>query len=148
MRKNIIERLTNLAISNNSIIHLDLYDTDKVYLMNEFLFSILITKFYGQNEDLFYLPNNIKIKIEIPNGIIDFIEKFPILTLFTSTKLTINKLDPLIVPMELTSNIQIVANYIKAFNEKIIDKKDLYIDKVSSSYDQERPTRHRDLHEW
>ena len=45
-RKNIIERLTNLKITNNSIIHLDLYDTDQVDLMLEFLFSILITKIY------------------------------------------------------------------------------------------------------
>ena len=86
--------------------------------MLEFLFSILITKIYEKNEELFYLPNNIKIKIEIPNGFFYFIEKFPILTLFPSTQLTIYRLEPLIVPMELTSNIQIFGIILKLLMEK------------------------------
>ena len=38
--------------------------------MTEFLFSMLITKLYGKNEDIFYLPKDIEIKIEIPNGFV------------------------------------------------------------------------------
>ena len=67
-REEVIERLKNLSINNNSIIHLDLYDTDQNDLMKEFLFSILITKLYGHDEDIFYLPKEIGIKVEIPNG--------------------------------------------------------------------------------
>ena len=121
-REEVIERLKNLNINNDSIIHLDLYDTDQNDLMMEFLFSILITKLYGQNEDIFYLPKEVGIKVEIPNGFIDFISKFPILKLFVNHKLLIKELPPLIVPKDsLTNNIQIVANYLKDFkNNKMI----------------------------
>ena len=131
-RKDIIRRLKKLQITDNCGIHLDLYDTDKTDLMLEFLFSILITKFYGQNEDIYYLPNNFEIKVEIPNGFINFIEKFPILSLFHIEELKIKELAPLIVSNQLTSNEQIVANYLKALNDKTIDDNDLYIEGISS----------------
>ena len=130
-REDIIERLKNLVIPNNSLLHLDLYDTEQTALMTEFLFSILITKLYGQNEDIFYLPKEIEIKIEIPNGFIDFMKKFPILTLFPTKAYTIKKLEPLIVPKQIDSNIQVVANYLKALEDKTIDTKDLFFDKIT-----------------
>ena len=131
-REEVIERLKNLSINNDSIIHLDLYDTDQNDLMMEFLFSILITKLYGTNEDIFYLPKEVGIKVEIPNGFIDYISKFPILKLFHNNKLLIKNLPPLIVPTDnLTNNIQIVANYLKDFNEGKIDNTDLYFEKIT-----------------
>ena len=130
-REDIVTRLKNLKISKDSVLHLDLYDTDQTDLMMEFLFSILITKIYGQNEDIFYLLSEIDIKIEIPNGFIDFLQKFPILTLFKVTKLSINNLAPLIIENDVNSNVQIVANYLKALKNNIINEKDLYFDKIS-----------------
>ena len=132
-RKDIIRRLKNLEISNNCAIHLDLYDTDEIDLMMEFLFSILITKVYGQNEDIFYLPKDIEIKIEIPNGFIRFMEKFPILTLFPSQKLKLENLAPLIVSNDISSNVQVVANYLKALKDNILDTKDLYFESISDN---------------
>jgi hypothetical protein len=66
-REDIIRRLKKLKVNSYCVIHIDLYDTDQTSLMIEFLFSILITRFYGQSEDVFYLSKNIPIKIEIPN---------------------------------------------------------------------------------
>jgi hypothetical protein len=123
--QDLIRRLKELQITSNCVIHLDLYDTDQISLMMDFLFSLLITRFYGQNEDIFYLSKNIQIKIEIPNSFIDFFEKFPILSLFNIKEMKISNLYPLIVPKELDSNIQIVANYLKSLKEKKIDEYDL-----------------------
>jgi hypothetical protein len=128
--ENIIKRLKEINLKNE-FLHLDLYNTDQVALMNEFLFSILIIRFYGQNEDIFYLSKNIQIKVEIPNTFIDFLEKFPILTLFKTRELTISQLPPLIVPQELDSNIQLVANYLKALKENKINTKDLIFPKIT-----------------
>ena len=131
-RKNIIERLKKLKIEKNSGLHLDLYDTDEIDLLNEFLFSLLITKIYGQNEDIFYFPTDLEIKIEIPNTFINFLEKFQILNLFHQEKLYLDKLDPLNVPTDLTSNVQVVANYIKALNEGMLDEKDIFFDTINN----------------
>ena len=99
--------------------------------MTEFLFSILITKLYGQNENIFFLSKDIEIKIEIPNGFIDFINKFSILKLFPSKKYLIQSLPSLIVPKDIKDNIQIVSNYLKALNEEKIDSTDLYIEGIT-----------------
>ena len=88
-RKDVINRLKKIndLIYNHkkaaqSIVHLDLYDSKQVDLMKDFLYSFLITKLYGQNENLFYLSKDIEIKIEIPNGFVNFFLKFPILSMF------------------------------------------------------------------
>ena len=71
----------------------------------EVLFSILIKRFYGQNEEIFYLPKNIPIKVEIPNTFINFLENFPFLYLFNIKELSIKNLAPLIVPQDTNSKL-------------------------------------------
>ena len=130
-RDNIIDRLKILNIKDNSVIHLDLYDTDNVSLMDEFLFSFLILRYYGKDEDVFYLPKNIEVKIEIPNSFINIIEKFQILKLFKIKEMKISNLSPLIVSKEIDSNIQIVANYLKCLKENKISDYDLIIPNIT-----------------
>ena len=126
-QEGILYRLENLKMDDNFVLHLDLYDSDKTNSMMDFLFSILITRFYGQNEDIFFLPMKIEIKIEIPNTFINFFEKFPILNLFSIKEMKISTLAPLIVPPDITNNIEIVANYLVALNENKINEYDLII---------------------
>ena len=80
--KKIQEILNKIKEPKNTIIHLDLYDTEQKYLMNEFLFSFLITKFYTNYENIISISNDIRINIEIPNEFIDFIEKYKIIKFF------------------------------------------------------------------
>ena len=119
------ERLKLLNYDNNTVIHLDLFDTEQIELMLEFLFSILITKIYKYKENIFYISKIAEIKIEIPNNFIDFFAKFPILTLFKKTELTINNLAPLIVSKDLISNEQLVSNYLREYRDDKLFKEDL-----------------------
>ena len=48
-------------------IHLDLLESKDISLINEFLFSFLITKFYNYKDSIIYVPKDIDIYIEIPN---------------------------------------------------------------------------------
>jgi len=129
----ILERLKNLYLKNNSAIHVDLYDTEETKLMEKFLHFLLIKKSYGVNEDIINISKDIEIKIEIPNGYKDYFIVYPILTLFPSKKLSIKKLSPLVVRNEIYSNIQIVSNYLKALRNDEIDKIDLYFEKITPS---------------
>ena len=130
-REDIIKRLKELQIDRNCVLHLDLYNTDLIPLMMEFLFSILIARAYGQSEDIFFLSKEIQIKIEIPNTFIDFFKKFPILSLLPIKEIKITDLAPLIVPKELDSNIEVVANYLKALKEKKISEYDLIFPNIT-----------------
>ncbi len=78
-KKKINEEYTEF---NNVAIHLDIVETKEIDLINEFLFSFLITKFYTNNENIIYIPNNIKIYIEVPNSTEDYLSKFGILNAF------------------------------------------------------------------
>ena len=131
-REDIIKRLSELKIDSNCVLHLDLYNTDLISLMMEFLFSILITRFYGHDEDIFFLSKDIDIKVEIPNTFIDFFKKFQILSLFPIKNIKISDLAPLIIsPFQLDSNIEVVANYLKSIKEDKISKFDLIFPNIT-----------------
>ena len=131
IHEEIIEKLKYLKIDNNCILHLDLYNTDQIELMKEFLFSILINRFYGKNEDIFFLSKDISIKVEIPNTFIDFLETFKFLSLFPIKEIKILDLAPLIVPNNLDSNIQLVSNYLKAIEEDKLNNFDLIFPNIT-----------------
>ena len=139
-RRDVINRLkkieNQIRDEEKTVIHLDLYDSKRTDLMKDFLYSFLITKLYGQNENLFYLSKKVEIIIEIPCGFIDFFKKFPLLSMFKNkTEMKIANLPPLIVERNLDSNIQIVCNYLKLLKSGKLSDTDLIIDKVSLSRD-------------
>ena len=82
--ENILKKVKNIKKTS---IHLDLYETDDVSILNEFLFSFCFTKFYSNDENVLYIPINIKIYIEIPNCFNDFIDNYPILKYFKIDKI-------------------------------------------------------------
>ncbi len=97
---------------------MDLIETKEISLINEFLFSFLITKFYTNNENIIYIPNNIKIYIEVPNIFENYLKKFGILNAFNienivlgepkqnKTSNTTNILNISMLPLELESDIK------------------------------------------
>ena len=88
------ERKINVAI------HLDLYDNNKTSILNEFLFSFLITKFYSNNESIIYIPKDIEIFVEVPNCIEDFISKHSILYNFEMEYIRIDRIPNLYLSRE------------------------------------------------
>ena len=92
-------------------IHLDIFDSKDniVSVLNEFLFSFLITKFYSNNENFIYIPTNIEIFIEIPNCFKDFISNYGILKSFQKDDdmITIKNLPELNLP---NKKIQLFKN--------------------------------------
>ena len=129
----IIKRLKNAKIDNECILHLELQNTNQIDLMNEFLFSLSILRFYGRNDKIYFLPNNVEIKIEIPNEFIDYFKKFNVLDMFEQKKLSIKELDSLKVSGELGNEIQLVTDYLKILkNEKLNEPKseELILEKI------------------
>ena len=92
----------DFSMFNNIAIHLDLTETKEISLINEFLFSFLITKFYTDNENIIYIPNNIQIYVEVPNSPENYLKKFGILNVFTIENIKLGEL----LPLELESNIR------------------------------------------
>jgi len=99
----IIEKITD---QKNTVIHLDLYDTEQDYLLTDFLFSFLITKFYSYYENILSIPLDIQIFIEIPNEFYNFLDRYKILKYFIKK----NK-DPEIKLNSIKANFELSKEY-------------------------------------
>jgi hypothetical protein len=90
-RKEVIKRLIEFNIpqkeTSNYVIHFDLSETNLIELVKEILLKILILKKLDINEQIFYFGNELSIKIELPNGFYNYIDKFPILSLFQKNEI-------------------------------------------------------------
>ena len=126
-KEEILERFQKLDneknINNISdlLLHIDLYDTKQKSLMNDFLYFILVTKTFGNDNNIFHLSRNIKIYLEIPNSFIDMFEKFPILNLVqekNKIKLELKKLPKMIISDDIYSDERVVALFLKLLKEK------------------------------
>ena len=107
-------------------IHLDLYETRQESVLNEFLFSFLITKFYSNNENIIFIPTNIEIYVEIPNSFRGFINKYGILKFFKRDEdmIQIDNLPELALPEKTVNLLKKMLNLKdnKAFNKWIKGK--------------------------
>ena len=106
----------------NVAIHLDLTESKEPSIINEFLFSFLITKFYTNNENIIYIPKDIDIYIEIPNCFENFISQLGIINskIFTIENIEIDN-----IQLDLPDNIIDIFNKLSGFDssnkiEKII----------------------------
>ena len=90
-------------------IHLDLFESQELSIINEFLFSFLITKFYNNNENIIYIPKDIDIYIEIPNCFENYFSKFSILEIFNRKNIsTLSNLD---LPQDLIDIFNILLEF-------------------------------------
>ena len=124
-KENTLKRLQNLNrekkindADKKLLMHVDLYDTDQKSLMNDFLFFVLFTKLYGQDNNIFFLSKKIIIYLEIPNSFINFFDNYPILSIFPNKKLSRELLEELLVPDDISSEIKIVSLYLKLLKEE------------------------------
>ena len=119
-----IGKNTNGENKIKNAIHLDLIESEEINIINEFLFSFLITKFYISNETIIYIPKNIEIYIEIPNCFKDYLSQFDILNIFPRQNISLNQISKL----NLSPNIidifskKILLNTNKEIEEKFIKK--------------------------
>ena len=126
-RNEIMVRLKNLP--KKVYLHIDLLETNQMELIRDFLFSFLVNKCYIINDDIFYYGKDVVIRVEIPNSFTNYYFKYPILKFFNQIEYTDNNIPPFIITKEITSNIQIICNYLKIKNE--INQKDLFIPGIS-----------------
>jgi len=119
---------------NNVSIHLDIMVSEETSLINEFLFSFLVAKFYTNNGNIIYIPNNIKIYVEVPNSFENYLKKFGILNVFEIKNIALGELPEL----ELEEYIKQIFNRIigKSTNKEIEEFIKENIDIKKCSYHQ------------
>ena len=122
--KNLLKKIKDENFKDVAI-HLDLTESREKSIMNEFLFSFLITKFYSNSENIIYIPKDIFIYVEIPNCFEDYISKFNLLKIFKRDNITFETMPKYNYPSDMIEifkrMLEIDSNEkIKAFVEKHI----------------------------
>ena len=62
---------------------------------------------------MFYFSDDLKIKVELPYGFVDFFDLFPILRSFCKKEIKNDKLPPFVGDSAKDSSLQILVNYIR-----------------------------------
>ena len=127
-------------------IHLDLKETNEISIINEFLFSFLITKFYINSENIIYIPKDFEIYIEISNSFENYFSKLNILKKFELNNITIENIPKLDLPedtikffdenFKINSNQQIelfIKKYI-GFEKYSYDQIQIFIKLITSQF--------------
>ena len=118
---NLLKKITEDIEENNYksvAIHLDLIESQEINLINEFLFSFLITKFYTNNENIIFIPKDIDIYIEIPNCFENYISKFGILNDFHKENISFENKPKLDLPQD---TIDIFNKILKLNSKDLIE---------------------------
>ena len=114
----LLNKLKNDKYDYKSIaIHLDLTESEETSIINEFLFSFLITKFYINNENIIYVPKDIEIYIEIPNCFENYLSKFGILNIFKFENISLSEIPKLDLPQNMIDIFSLMLDY--KTNDKI-----------------------------
>ena len=116
---------------HNSLIHIDILenfnDKERILILKDFLFNILIFKYFHYKEDYFYIGNNLVIMVEAPSEFKNFFKNFNFLKIFTNCN--IGNI-PFQSKFNLQDNDQIICNYL-CLQDVIFENYDLYIDKIT-----------------
>ena len=110
------------------LLHINIYDIKNFDYINEFLFSLLFTKIFNNNEKIYVLKENIKIVIEIPFGFGDFLKKVPILKYFKPKEIKLEK-PPKINVTDKENNLKekcnLICSYLDYLDTKEINTRNL-----------------------
>ena len=112
-------------------IHLDLKESKETSIINEFLFSFLITKFYINNGNIIYIPKDIQIYIEIPNCFEDYLSKFGILNIFKLDNISLNNIPILDLPKDIINILSLILGFKSTKEIDNFIKENIQIEKYS-----------------
>jgi len=137
--ENLLDKINEEINKNNKkyddiAVHLDLTESQETSIINEFFFSLLISKFYSNSENIIYIPKDIHIYIEIPNCFDDYLSKFGLLSIFKKENITFENMPPFNYPIEI---IKLFTNMLdKKTNQEIQEFVLKYIGVERYSYHQ------------
>ena len=111
---------------NKYVIHIELYDSINPNILKDFLFKLLILKYYGYNDKLCNIDfTKVRIIIEIPNTYVDYLNKYKILKYIKQNKeLKIKEKQAFLTNNE---KVKFVANVLKIYNNDEIMGKNILI---------------------
>ena len=122
----IIQRLKQLDLKDFQCLHFDIGEVDDPVLLDTFLFQLIVTGMVSFGTQLYSLQN-IHVYIEIANSLNDRLRESLVITqCFTHVELQWNNYDDLEVSSKITSDIQVVCQYLNLFERGQLESTDIH----------------------
>ena len=124
-RSGLVNRLVRLNIRENDCLHLDIGEVDDLLALDTFLFELVVVGMVFSGTLIYHLPTK-EIYLEIANTLEDFLQdSLPITKCFKSLTIKTNGYDKYVVSQETSSPIQVVCNYLHAYDSGTLESKEL-----------------------
>jgi len=121
------KRLNKLRLDSNTAIHFEIGKVNDYELLDIFLFQVILIGSFGHLDYFFHMPKKFTIYIEIANTWNNQIQKYlSIIKLFANrTNIGFDSRQNIQVSSDLNSPIQLVCNYLLAYDKGTLMSKDL-----------------------
>ena len=124
-RKNLVKWLSCLQFGPHECIHFDVGEVDDPSVLDTFIFELVVVGMVSSGTDLFHLPTK-HIYIEIANTLRHWLQdSLPVTKCFSPLHIKLNGYSDLVVSQEPLSAIQVVCQYLDAFDSGVLESKDL-----------------------
>lgn len=129
-RKNLVKRLSTLQFSSYECIHFDIGEVDDPSVLDTFIFELVVVGMVSSGTDLFHLPTK-HVYIEIANTLRHWLQdSLPVTKCFSPLHINLDGYKDLVVSQEALSPIQVVCQYLHAFESGTLESKDLRLDEM------------------
>ena len=121
----LIQRLKGLKLKTYTCLHLNIGEVSDPLLLDTFLFQLIITGMVSAGNKFYHLPT-IHVYIEIANTLKDWLRESLIVSkYFTRVHLKWQNYQELLVSFKMTSNVQVVCQYLDIFDQGCIETKEI-----------------------
>ncbi|XP_028397453.1 LOW QUALITY PROTEIN: uncharacterized protein LOC114521280 [Dendronephthya gigantea] len=122
----LIQRLKELNLKDYNCLHLNIGEVSDPLLLDTFLFQLVVTEMVSAGMQFYHIPT-IPVYIEIANTLKDRLrESLVISKFFTRIHLDWQKYKDLLVSSEITSNVQVVCQYLDIYDRGCIEKEEVH----------------------
>lgn len=124
-RSNLVHRLASLQIRVCDCIHLDIGEVDDPLALDTFLFELIVMGMVSSGTLIYHLPTK-HVYIEIANTLNDWLQdSLPVTKCFNPIHVKIEGYRHYVVSQEPSSSIQVVCNYLHAYESGVLEGKEL-----------------------
>ena len=123
--RKLVQRLKGLKFKNFNCLHLNIGEVSDPLLLDAFLFQLIITGMVSAGNQFYHLPTA-HVYIEVANTLKDWLRESLIVSkYFTRVHLNWQNYDELLVSSKMTSNVQVVCQYLDIFDQGSIETKEI-----------------------
>ncbi len=128
-----IQRLKQLKLEKYHCLHLDIGEVSDPLFLDTFLFQLIVTGMVSAGNQFYHLPTT-HIYIEIANTLKDWLRESILVTkYFTRIHLEWQNYEDLLVSTEITSNIQVVCQYLDISDRACIESEEVHFSGLKKS---------------